>query len=117
MRFSLAQSQWSASADHIIDCDSPAALHHWLVQDRSGTAWSIAVDHGGEKPVLLTGGSGGALWVVGGWKCPRHVADSLWNSATGAIRRHHDMERFIGAIGGFTRGALYPKMRVISDDE
>lgn len=119
MRISFMRDRWAAEAAHIADFDSPESLHHWLLQDQSGIAWVLAVDHGGEKPVLVLGGQSGILWVRGGWKCPMHVADEAWRRASDVVNRETALDEFIGDAGALIRRAIFPTPKLVrgGDDQ
>lgn len=113
MKLSFLTSSRDAVAAHIIEFLSPTELHHWLIQDSSGTAWMVAAWCGSENPVMVLGPRAGYLTIRGGWNCPEEAAQSVWDAATHVIDKECGMDEFLGGRRNFTRKAIYPTLKEI----
>lgn len=108
MRIDLLTTPGDEAASHSLECESPAALRHWLMQDNSGISWLVAIHHGGDRPVLVIGARAGYVTVRGGWDIPMADVEMLWGYITRAMQSEQAVDEFLDGMRDFTRRAVYP---------
>lgn len=122
MKLSFIAGSPSGRPVHTVEFATVDALHHWLMQDRSGAHWYLAVhgDDPGEPPECVRGAVESGLqftWIRGGWNIPRQAAETVWFRALrdrdAARYARLALAKFLGEAEAFAREAVHPKPAVV----
>ncbi|MPM20184.1 hypothetical protein SDC9_66613 [bioreactor metagenome] len=115
MRFAFLDTPDASAPEHLIDFASADELRRWLVQNPRKYGWAVAVYAMRARPTLITHPSGCPIRIVGGFEMPADSADRIWNIASDVIRREVMLDKFLEGLSGFTRRAIYPEPKLVSE--